>query len=82
MLKVIIVVLLLAIVASLFSGAVFFFKDQGSTKRTLYALGVRVTLAILLIITILYGVMTGQLGLNAPWQQPAQSNAAPAPSQP
>jgi hypothetical protein len=77
MLKAIIVVLLLAIVASLFSGAVFFFKDQGSTKRTLYALGVRITLAILLIITILYGVMTDQLHLNAPWQQgsppPAQA---------
>jgi hypothetical protein len=67
MLKVIIVLLLIAIVASLFSGAVFFFKDQGSTKRTLYALGVRITLAILLMATITYGVMTGQLGLNAPW---------------
>jgi hypothetical protein len=67
MIKVIIVLLLIAIVISLFSGAFFFFKDQGSTKRTLHALGVRVTLAVLLIITITYGVMTGQLGINAPW---------------
>lgn len=67
MLKVVIVLLLIAIVASLFSGAVFFFKDQGSTRRTLYALGVRITLAILLMITITYGVFTGQLRLNAPW---------------
>ena len=67
MLKVIIVVLLLAIILSLGSGAVFFFKDQGEGKRTFYALGVRVTLAVLLILCLVYGVMTGQLGINAPW---------------
>lgn len=67
MLKVIIVVLLVAIILSLGSGAVFFFKDQGEGKRTFYALGVRVTLAVLLIICLVYGVMTGQLGINAPW---------------
>lgn len=67
MLKVIILVLLLAVVASLVSGAVFFFKDQGETKRTMYALGVRVTLVTLLMISIIYGVLSGELGLNAPW---------------
>jgi hypothetical protein len=69
MLKVIIVVLLVAIILSLGSGAVFFFKDQGEGKRTFYALGVRVTLAVLLILCLVYGVMTGQLGINAPWHQ-------------
>ena len=59
-----------------------FFKDQGSTKRTLYALGVRITLAILLIITILYGVMTGQLGMKSPWQQGEQPNTTQTPAQP
>lgn len=82
MLKAIIVILFLAIIASLFSGAVFFFKDQGSTKRTLYALGVRITLAILLMITITYGVMTGQLRLNAPWHQAAHPSAAGPTPQP
>jgi hypothetical protein len=67
MLKAIIVVLLVAIILSLGSGAVFFFKDQGEGKRTYRALGLRVTLAVLLIICLVYGVMTGQLGLNAPW---------------
>ena len=69
MLKIIIVLLLIAIVLSLFSGALFFFKDQGSTKRTLHALGVRITLAILLMLTITYGVLTGDLKLGAPWHQ-------------
>ncbi|MGA1740790.1 MAG: DUF2909 domain-containing protein [Pseudohongiellaceae bacterium] len=71
MLKVIIVILLFAIIASLFSGAVFFFKDQGNEqKRTLYALGIRVTLAVLLMICIVYGVASGQLTPSAPWYNP------------
>lgn len=67
MLRIIIVVLLIATIASLASGAFFFFKDQGDTKRTLYALGVRITLAVLLMACVVYGVMTGELALNAPW---------------
>jgi hypothetical protein len=67
MLKAIIVVLFVAILLSLGSGAAFFFKDQGEGKRTLYALGLRVTLAVLLIICLVYGVLSGELSLNAPW---------------
>lgn len=77
MLKIIIVILLLAIIASLTSGAVFFFKDQGETKRTLYMLGIRVTLAILLMICVTWGVMSGRLQLNAPWHQPPAASEAP-----
>jgi formate hydrogenlyase subunit 3/multisubunit Na+/H+ antiporter MnhD subunit len=70
-LKIIIVILLLAIIASLFSGAVFFLKDQGNErKRTLYALGFRVSLAVLLMICIIYGVASGQLTPSAPWYNP------------
>jgi hypothetical protein len=67
MLKAIIVILLIANILCLGSGAVFFFKDQGKGKRTLYALGLRITLAALLIAFTVYGVLSGQLGLNAPW---------------
>ena len=51
MLKVIIVLLLIGVVISLFSGLVFLFKDtdRNDSKRTLYALGIRVTLAPLLL---------------------------------
>lgn len=76
MLKVTIVILLLAIIASLTSGAVFFFKDQGETKRTLYMLGIRVTLAILLMVCVTWGVLSGQLSLNAPWHQPPAASEA------
>ena len=76
LLKVIIVVLFIAVVASLSSGLVFLMKDIGSNrKRTLYALGIRISLAALLVGTITYGYLTGQLTSKAPWDKqlhPAQ----------
>jgi succinate dehydrogenase/fumarate reductase cytochrome b subunit len=71
LLKVLIVVLLIGVVISLFSGLVFLFKDtdRADSKRTWYALGVRVALATALLGTIAYGFYSGQLqiGVNAPW---------------
>jgi len=70
-LKVLIFVLLIGVIVSLFSGLVFLFKDAGQrdSRRTLHALGVRITLAAALLATIFYGFYTGQLrlGANAPW---------------
>lgn len=88
MLKALIVILLIGVVVSLFSGLTFLFQDSGRTdsKRTLYALGVRVTLATALLLTISYGFYTGQLkiGSNAPWHNSiheAQSVRPEAPEQ-
>lgn len=69
MLKALIVILLIGVLISLFSGLGFLFKDSGraGSKRTLYALGIRITLAATLLAVILYGIYTGQLALNAPW---------------
>ena len=67
LLKAIIIVLLLGLIASLASGLVFLFKDVGTTKRTLHSLGVRVTLAVALVATIVYGFFSGQLEIGAPW---------------
>ena len=70
LLKVIIVFLFIAVVASLSSGLVFLMKDIGSNrKRTLYALGIRISLAVLLVSTITYGYLTGQLTSRAPWDK-------------
>ncbi|MEZ5558568.1 MAG: DUF2909 domain-containing protein [Pseudomonadales bacterium] len=75
MLKVVIVLLLIGVVISLFSGLVFLFRDSDRTdsKRTLYALGVRISLAAMLLLTIGYGFYTGELrlGTNAPWHDRA-----------
>lgn len=67
MLKTIILILLAGILVSLIVGFIFFFKDKGRSKRVLYALGVRVTLAVLLIGVVLYGLLSGELAMQAPW---------------
>ncbi len=79
-LKIIIVVLFIGVVASLSGGLYFLMKDIGSRrKRTLYALGIRVTLAILLVGTITYGFVSGKLTSTAPWdRQLHPGNTAPA----
>lgn len=71
MLKIVIIALLVGVLVSLFGGLAFLFKDSERTdsRRTLYLLGIRITLAAALLLTIAYGVYTGQLrmGVNAPW---------------
>lgn len=84
MLKIVIVVLLVGVLISLFSGLVFLFKDSDrqDSKRTLYALGVRITLAAALLITVLYGFYSGQLrmGTHAPWHDAGTEQQEPAPA--
>ena len=60
--KPIIILLIVGILVSLASSLFFLFKDKGQGKRTVYGLGIRVTLAILLIILVAYGLSTGELG--------------------
>ena len=78
MLKALIVILLIGVLVSLFSGLTFLFQDtdRPDSKRTLYALGIRVTLATALVLTISYGLYTGQLtmGSNAPWHNAIHEN--------
>jgi len=64
-----IIILMLALVASLGSGFYFLMVDQGdkNKRRTLHSLGVRVTIAVTLMTLIAYGVATGQLGHSTPW---------------
>ena len=79
LIKIVIVILLVAVLASLVSGLVFLFKDSDlpGSKRTLHSLGVRVTLAAALLATIFYGFMTGELkmGQSAPWHDRATAPA-------
>lgn len=69
MLKAIIVILLIGVLISLISGLGFLFKDSDITgsKRTLIALGIRITLAGTLLLVTSYGLYSGELQLNAPW---------------
>ncbi len=76
--KFVVVLLFIALVVSLFSGYVFLLKDKGTSYRTWYSLSVRLILAVLLMGFLIYGVYTGQLGSQAPWDaQRAHSTAEP-----
>lgn len=64
MLKAVIVILMLAVVASLFSGLFFLIRDGGKTNRVVNSLAVRVALSILLLVVILIALWQGSLTLN------------------
>ena len=75
-----IMILLILLLISLASGLLFLVKDQGRTRRTLYALGVRVSLAALLMAVVAYGFYSGELHSKAPWDaalENRQSTQAP-----
>ena len=59
--KIILVVLLMAIVASLFSGLFFLMKDESRQCRTLTALKVRVGLSIALLVFLALAFTNGWL---------------------
>ena len=69
MLKIAIVLLLLALIASLGSGFYYLMVDQGdkTKRRLLHSLGVRLGITVTLIAIVIYGVATGQLGHRNPW---------------
>jgi hypothetical protein len=86
LLKALILVLLIGVVVSLFSGLVFLFRDaeRKESRRVLYALGVRIGLAVALLLAVLYGFHTGELrfGMSAPWHQTRHPAGEPAPVAP
>lgn len=65
-LKIIIVLLLVAIVISLFSGALFL-RDAESGGRLLNALTLRISLTVMVMVLIAWGLWSGQLQWGAPW---------------
>ena len=64
--KIIIVILLFAILVSLFSGLYFIYKDKGQSNRAVKALTVRIVLSglvfVLLILSYLFGLIPGTPG--------------------
>jgi hypothetical protein len=64
MLKAVIVILMLAVMVSLFSGLFFLIRDGGKTRRVVNSLAVRVALSVLLLAVILIALWQGGLSLN------------------
>jgi hypothetical protein len=61
MFKILVMLLLAAIVVSLFSGLFFLNRDEGESRRMLPALTVRITLSVLLFLLLLAGWLTGAI---------------------
>jgi hypothetical protein len=84
-LKLLIVAMLLALLVSLASGFYFLMTDQGdkNSRRTFHSLGMRLTFAIAMMTLIIYGVSTGQLQSQAPWEARAKAmqQSQPSPEQ-
>jgi hypothetical protein len=63
MLKMLVVLLLLAIVVSLFSGLFYLYRDRGTGERTVRALTLRIALSIGLFVLLLaafrFGLIPG-----------------------
>jgi type IV secretory pathway TrbL component len=65
MFKILIIINLILILISLFSGVVFLAKDDGKTNRIVTSLTIRVALSICLIALLLIGYYTGNLQPNS-----------------
>lgn len=66
-LKLVILVLLLAIIVSLFSGLFFLVKDTNGSGRLVTALSVRIGLTVAIMLLIAYGFWSGQFAWHTPW---------------
>ena len=66
-LKLGILILLAALVASLFSGLFFLMKDNERSTRLVSALTLRISLTVAVVALIAYGFWSGQFGWNTPW---------------
>ena len=69
MIKTLIYIDVFLIFLSLGSALYFLIVDQGKveSKRTAHSLGFRVALAVILIILVTIGLITGELGNSVPW---------------
>ncbi len=59
MIRVLVILLLLAIVGSLFSGLFYLYRDRGAGERTARALTLRIGLSIALFLLLLVGFRLG-----------------------
>ncbi len=76
-LKTAILINFVLLVISLFSSLFIVYKDEGQSMRPFAALVTRVSLAVVLMILIGYGLASGQIGSRAPWDH-FPASAAPA----
>ena len=59
--KTLLVVLLVLVLISLFSGLYFMYQDKGKSRRTVIALTIRVALSVTIFIIVIVGMLMGWL---------------------
>ncbi|MFV8572217.1 twin transmembrane helix small protein [Marinobacter sp. SBS5] len=64
MLKIAIVLLLIAVIVSLFSGLFFLIHDGGKSRRVVNSLAIRVALSVILLALLLIALWSGSITLN------------------
>ena len=71
-LKALILLLMFLMAVSLFNGLYVLFKDNGApdSRHTFHRLVIRASLAVALLLAMVYGFYTGKLKSGAPWNQP------------
>jgi len=62
--KILLVIMLLLIIASLFSGLFFMYRDKGDSKRMVTALTIRVALSIVVFLIAIGGFVFGWFPRN------------------
>ncbi|HEX4943070.1 MAG TPA: twin transmembrane helix small protein [Usitatibacteraceae bacterium] len=64
--KIVVILLLLAIIASLFSGLFFVYKDKGESNRAVVSLTIRIVLSLLVFLILIgsyfFGLVPGGPG--------------------
>ena len=65
--KVTIVILLIVMIASLVNAFIGLMKDKSGSPRLVWSLTSRVLMAGLILALVLYGKLSGQLDISAPW---------------
>ena len=60
--RILIIILLIAVIASLFSGLYFVYKDKGSTNRAVISLTIRIALSITVFLILLGSYWFGWIG--------------------
>lgn len=61
MLKIVVLILVLGVLASLFVGLYFIYKDKGNSTRAVKALTIRVALQAIIIALLLGGIVFGYI---------------------
>ena len=57
--KIVVIVLLAAVVASLFSGLYFVYKDKGQSNRAVISLTIRISLSVLVFLILVVSYFMG-----------------------